>query len=89
MVALTINWSRIGMYLGMAALFLLLGACCAVLFLVAAVVAYAALCLGMKLAAGVIFALGLMPLAGLLVIAMAFWRDGRQERLQRALGVQP
>jgi hypothetical protein len=89
MVALTINWTKLAVYLGVAAILLLAGVICGVLFLVAAVVAYGALCVGMKGAAALVFGLGCLPVAGLVVLAAAFWQDHRRGRVQQAMGGQP
>lgn len=86
MVALTVNWGRLAMYLGTAALLLLMAGVGVALFLVGSVAAYMALCMGMKVAATMIFAMALLPLAGLLCVAMAFWTEDRQQRIRAALG---
>ncbi len=86
MVALTINWTKVAMYLAFVVLFLLAGAVCGVLFMVCAVVAYAALCMGLRVAAALVFGVAMLPLAGLVLLAMAFWQDHRCRRLKQALG---
>lgn len=86
MVALTVSWTKVAVYVLTAVCLLACAALGLVVLLLGSTVAYIALCMGMKVLAAVVFAIAWGPLVALCVIAAAFWNDTRRERLQRAVG---
>lgn len=77
---------QLAIYLGVAALLVLAATVCLLVLLLASSVAYVALCMGLKVAAALIFGLGALPMAGLVLLATAFWQEDRKRRMQQAFG---